>query len=87
MIAGYTQAGKHFRAVGGKGQDPDEGEIELSYTQKHLPLITEKEWGDLFNYTNRKVGGTMAPEPAWDKYKEYHPAPEEVKIHVLRTWF
>ena len=77
-----TEAGatKHFRAVGGKGQDPDEGEIELSYTLRHLPLLKKEDWESLFTYTHRQVGNTTVPAPDWDKYKDYHPALADDKI-------
>lgn len=64
----------HFRAVGGKGQKPDEGDNGFSYTQRHLESITKQQWDGLFTYTNRSVSGQTLTAPDWDSYKEYQPA-------------
>jgi hypothetical protein len=65
---------KHFRAVGGKGQDPDEGDLAFSFTQRHLVCITKEQWDGLFSYTNRKVGGSPVTAPEWSQHKDYQPA-------------
>lgn len=65
---------QHFRAIGGKGQDPDEGELALSHTLRHLPLLGKANWDALFSYANIK---TMARAPDWDQYKQYHSAASE----------
>jgi hypothetical protein len=65
---------RHLRAVGGKGQDPDEGDLAFSFTQRHLVCITKEQWDGLFSYTNRKVGGSPVAAPQWSQYKDYQPA-------------
>ncbi|MVV48097.1 hypothetical protein EJA72_07540 [Pseudomonas sp. PB120] len=65
---------RHFRAVGGKGQDPDEGDLAFSFTQRHLVCMTKDQWDGLFSYTNRKVNGSPVTAPEWSQYKDYQPA-------------
>ena len=69
----------HFRSRGSKGQDPDEGGIEVSPTARNLEVISEAKWDTFFSYENRKlpheevfgdkwgVTGMMPPKD----YKQY----------------
>lgn len=50
----YTDA-KHFRAIGGKGQNPDEGGLVQWSTARHVKPITKDEWDNFFSHKRRKL--------------------------------
>ena len=62
-----TVDAKHLRAVGGKGQNPDEGGLEQSSTARHLKPISREEWTSFFSHKRRKLMRSALwkiPDPA-----------------------
>ncbi|MDM0109666.1 hypothetical protein QTH97_32430 [Variovorax sp. J22R24] len=70
----------HFRARGGKGQDPDDGGFTPSLTVRYLPRIVEADWANLFTYTNRQVDTGTVSTPLWDTFKDDKIVYVELKI-------
>jgi hypothetical protein len=57
-IANFQTDGRcrrHFRSRGSRGQDPDEGGVEVSSTARDLEAISEESWNEFFSFECRKV--------------------------------
>jgi hypothetical protein len=46
---------KHFRAIGGKGQNPDEGGLTQWPVPRHIKPISKEEWDGFFTHKRRKL--------------------------------
>ena len=62
-------AARHFRAMGGTGQDPRDGGFMLDPSVRYLRPVTQADWSALFVHSNRVVGHQTFDEPKWDDFK------------------